>query len=263
MSSLAVSLERLDNGLRLLLCPTQLAPVVEVQVWADVGSADEGSDEAGLAHFHEHMLFKGTGRRGLGEIDREIDGAGGRINAHTSYDVTVYHATLPAAEVALGIDVLADAVIDSVFDPSEIEHEIEVVLSEIRGSEDSPGDVVGNALCAAAYRRHPYRAPILGTPESVASFDRDRVRRFFKRWYTPDRLCVVAAGDFDPEAVREQVRASFGALPAGAARRERPAEPPQDGLRAAVLVRPFKRQPGYGQRRLRLRASDDRNRPRD
>jgi len=236
-----ISLERLDNGLRLLLCPTQLAPVVEVQVWADVGSADERADEAGLAHFHEHMLFKGTGRRGLGEIAGEIEGAGGRINAYTSFDVTVYHATLPAAEVALGIDVLADAVVDSTFDPQEITREIEVVLEEIRSSEDSPGSVVGNALCATAFRQHPYRAPILGTHESVASFDRDRVRHFFEHWYTPDRLCVVAAGDFDPNAVREQVRASFGSLPAGTARRERPCEPAQDSPRTAVLARPFER----------------------
>ncbi|HJO22576.1 MAG: pitrilysin family protein [Myxococcota bacterium] len=241
MNAPAVCLERLDNGLRLLLCPAQLAPVAEVQIWADVGAADEGADEAGLAHFHEHMLFKGTGRRGLGEISGEIEGAGGRINAHTSHDVTVYHATLPAAEVALGIDVLADAVTDSVFDAVEISREIEVVLEEIRSSEDSPGSVVGNALCAAAYHRHPYRAPILGTPKSVASIDRNRVQRFFEHWYTPDRLCVVVAGDFDPDAVRDQVRTSLGSLPAGTTRRKRPKESRQDGLRTVVLARPFER----------------------
>jgi len=241
LSAAPATLERLDNGLRLVLCPARLAPVAEVQVWADVGSADERDGEAGLAHFHEHMLFKGTGRRGLGEIAGEIEGAGGRINAYTSFDVTVYHATLPAAEVALGIDVLGDAVVDSAFDPGEIVREIDVVLEEIRASEDSPGSVVGNALCATVYESHPYGSPILGSPESVESFNRDRVRGFFERWYTPDHLCVVVAGDFDADAVRRQVKATFGTLSPGDARRDRPTEAAQDGPRAAVLSRPFER----------------------
>ena len=103
-----------------------------------VGSADERPGEDGLAHFHEHMLFKGTERRGVGEVAGDVEGAGGRINAYTSFDVTVYHATLPSDGSTLGIDVLADAVLHSVFDPSEISREIEVVLEEIRRGEDSP-----------------------------------------------------------------------------------------------------------------------------
>ncbi|MGI9589925.1 MAG: M16 family metallopeptidase, partial [Myxococcota bacterium] len=130
-----------------------------------MGSADERPFESGLAHFHEHMLFKGTERRGVGEVAGEIEGAGGRINAFTSLDVTVYHATLPSDELELGIDVLADAVLHSAFDPEEIAREIEVVLEEIRRSEDSPGHVLGNAVFAEAFRVHPYGAPILGSPE--------------------------------------------------------------------------------------------------
>ena len=241
MSQPEIRCEILPNGLSVLLQPARLAPVVEVQVWANVGSGDERAHEAGLAHFHEHMLFKGTERRGVGEVAGEVEGAGGRINAYTSLDVTVYHATLPAAEVATGIDVLSDAVLNSRFDPVEIEREIEVVLEEIRRSEDSPGHVLSEAVFAEAYRVHPYRAPVLGTPESVASFDRERIRAFFDRWYRPDNLCVVAVGDFDPDAVLQQVRAAFdGALP-GAAQRARPSEPAQDGLRSGVWARPFER----------------------
>ena len=184
MSPPPIRSHTLDNGLSVLLRETHLAPVVEVEIWADVGSADERSGEAGLAHFHEHMLFKGTQRRGLGQIAAEIEGAGGRINAYTSFDVTVYHATLPAAELSLGLDVLADAVTASIFPPEEIAREVEVVLEEIRGAEDSPGSVLGNAVFAAAWDRHPYRAPILGSRESVASFDQSRVRAFFERWPT-------------------------------------------------------------------------------
>jgi zinc protease len=224
-----------------LLCETHVAPVVEVQIWASVGSADERASEAGLAHFHEHMLFKGTERRDVGQVAGEVEGAGGRINAFTSFDVTVYHATLPAGECAVGLDVLADAVLHSRFDPGEIAREIEVVLEEIRRSEDSPGHVLGNAVHAEAYREHPYRAPILGTAESVASFDRDKVRAFFERWYTPDHLCVAVAGDVDPVAFRDQVREIFGEVAPGGVRRQRRDEPVQRGLRSVVLARPFER----------------------
>ena len=108
--------EVLPNGLTLLLRESHLAPVADLQIWAKVGSADERANEAGLAHFHEHMLFKGTERRGVGEVAGEVEGAGGRINAYTSFDVTVYYATLPSVALPTGLDVLSDAVRHSTFD---------------------------------------------------------------------------------------------------------------------------------------------------
>jgi zinc protease len=238
---LPVHREVLENGLTLLLCETHHAPVAELQVWARVGSADERPFESGLAHFHEHMLFKGTERRAVGEVAGEVEGAGGRINAFTSYDVTAYHATVPSDRIAVGVEVLADAVLHSVFDPDEIDREIEVVLEEIRRSEDSPHHVLSNAVFAEAYRVHPYHAPILGTPESVGGFDRERVRSFFRRWYTAENLVFVAAGDFDAERLAREVRRAFEDAARGGARRERPEEPVQTGLRPVVLARPFER----------------------
>jgi len=236
-----VRCEVLPNGLTVLLQPAHLAPVVELQIWANVGSGDERPHESGLAHFHEHMLFKGTERRDVGEVAGEVEGAGGRINAYTSLDVTVYHATLPAAELATGLDVLSDAVLHSTFDPVEIEREIEVVLEEIRRSEDTPSQVLSEAVFREAYHVHPYRSPVLGTPESVASFDRERVRAFFERWYRADNLSFVAVGDFEADALLEQVRAAFANAEPGAARRERPKEPVQSGLRCGIWARPFER----------------------
>src|SRR3990172_6725714 len=110
-SQLPVRREALENGLVLLLCETHAAPVAEIQIVVRAGSADERPGGAGLAPFHEHMLFKGTARRGVGEIAGEVEGAGGRINAYTSFDVTVYHATLPSDRLEVGLDVLADAVL--------------------------------------------------------------------------------------------------------------------------------------------------------
>jgi zinc protease len=233
--------EVLPNGLSLLLRESHLAAVAELQIWAKVGSADERPGEEGLAHFHEHMLFKGTEKRGVGEVASAIEGIGGRINAYTSYDTTVYHATVPAAGLDDALDVLVDMVRRSAFDPDEIAREIEVVLDEIRRSDDSPHSVCAEALFAAAYQVHPYRAPILGTRESVSTFSRERVQTFFRRWYAPDNLLVVACGDFDaPELARKLARAFEDAEPAGA-RRDRPTEPQQRAVRSLLLRRPFER----------------------
>jgi len=236
--------ETLENGLVLLLREAHTAPVAELQIAARVGSADEGAGEAGLAHFHEHMLFKGTERRGVEEIAGAIEGAGGRVNAYTSFDNTVYHATVPTrgdGALDLALDVLVDMVRHARFDPDEIEREIEVVIEEIRRSDDSPHHVCGDALFAERYHEHPYRAPILGTADSVARFNREGVRAFFDRWYAPDNLTVVATGDFDTATLAARLRAAFAdAEPRGAAH-GRVEEPPQRGLRCRVLRRPFER----------------------
>lgn len=229
----------LPNGLKILLRESHRSPVVELQIWAGVGSADERPGEEGLAHFHEHMLFKGTKRRGVGEVAGEVEGLGGHINAYTSFDQTVYHATLPSGAWREGLDVLVDAVRYSVFDDEEVAREREVVLEEIRRSEDTPGHVLGDLAFRESYRTHPYRLPILGPAENVAGFDRERVRRFFERWYTPDNLIVVAVGDFDSEEMAREIEAHFMDAHPGGAQRERPAEPPRNGLHVAVLRRPF------------------------
>lgn len=236
-----IHFERLPNGLELLVRESHAAAVAEVQIFARVGSADERPGEAGLAHFHEHMLFKGTSRRSVGQVAGEVEGAGGHINAYTSFDATVYHATVPSDRTELALDVLADAVSDPLFEPEEIRREVEVVLEEIRRSEDNPHHVLGNAVFAEVYRRHPYRAPILGTPESVAAFDRARVRSFFERWYLPGQLFVVVVGDVDTSRVCEVVRALFEQAPARRRRRSRTPEPSAGDFRTVVLQRPFER----------------------
>jgi len=233
--------ETLPSGLTVLLCESEIAPVAEIQLWARVGSADERAEESGLAHFHEHMLFKGTARRSVGDIAGDVEGAGGRINAFTSFDATCYHATLPTAQLEAGVDVLTDALLHSTFPPEEIEREIEVVLEEIRRSEDSPTQVLGQAVFAECYREHPYRAPILGTRESVESFDRARVRAFYERWYTPDNLLAVAVGEFDAAHLIEQLESDFRSRARGNAARIRAVEPPQTERRIVVCERPFER----------------------
>jgi len=229
----------LPNGLTILLRESHRAAVVELQIWANVGSADERPGEEGLAHFHEHMLFKGTERRAVGDVAGEVEGLGGQINAYTSFDSTVYHVTMPAEAWREGLDVLVDAVRHSVFEPEEVEREREVVLEEIRRSEDTPGHVLGDLAFRESFRVHPYGQPILGPAENVAGFDRARVRRFFERWYTPEHLMVVAVGDFDSAEMTAEIERLFGDAKPGQARRERPTEPPPEAMRIRLLRRPF------------------------
>ncbi|MFO0689228.1 MAG: pitrilysin family protein [Myxococcota bacterium] len=229
----------LPNGLTLLLRESHRDPVVELQIWAGVGSADERPGEEGLAHFHEHMLFKGTARRGVGEVAGEVEGLGGQINAYTSFDTTVYHATLPASEWRSGLDVLVDAVRFSIFDDEEIAREREVVLEEIRRSEDTPGHVLSDLCFREAFRVHRYGQPILGPADNVARFDRARVRRFFERWYTPDNLMVVAVGDFESSEMTAEIERLFADARPGQARRERSDEPTPREAVVRVLRKPF------------------------
>ena len=229
----------LDNGLTILLRESHLAPVVELQIWTQVGSADERPGEEGLAHFHEHMLFKGTARRGVGEVAGEIEGLGGQINAYTSFDSTVYHATLPSAAWRDGLDVLTDAVRNSIFDEQEVQREREVVLEEIKRSEDTPGHVLGDLAFRACYPDHPYGLPILGPASNVARFDRAQVRRFFERWYTPDHMAVVAVGDFDCEEVASEIARQFADATPGDVRRQRPPARAPRALTVALERRAF------------------------
>ena len=142
----------LDNGLHVILVEDHSAPVVALNVWVRVGSADERDEQWGMAHVHEHMLFKGTERRGVGEIASTVEGAGGNINAFTSYDMTVYHITMASRDAGVGFDVLADAMQSSTFDAAELAKEEEVVIEEIRRSDDSPDNL---ALAGAVRDRVP------------------------------------------------------------------------------------------------------------
>lgn len=226
----------LANGLRVILQETHAAPVVAYSLWVRVGSGDETDAESGIAHVHEHMLFKGTARRGVGEIAMAVEGSGGQINAYTSFDQTVYYCTIASRYLDVGLDVLADAAQNSSFDPGELAREEEVVLEEIKRGEDSPGTKISRILFETAYRVHPYRRPIIGTEAHVRSFSREMITDFYRRWYVPNNMVLVAVGDFGTEALRRKIEEAFGAFPAkpvpGGGRS---GEPPQTALRSAVV----------------------------
>ncbi len=229
----------LDNSLTLLLLEDHSAPVVALQTWVKVGSADEPEKLAGISHLIEHMLFKGTESRELGEIAREIEGKGGDINAYTSFDQTVYHLVIASRYFETGLSVLADALQHSTFDPEELEKEKEVVLEEIRRAEDIPESKLSRDLFALSYQRHPYRRPILGSQKAVAGLSRKEVWEFYKEWYLPGNTCLIIVGDFNTEEVLPKIKGAFenwiGPPQAEMTRHGRASEPKQDQLRITIL----------------------------
>jgi len=199
----------LDNGLKVVLEENHAAPVVALQVWVKIGSADERDEEAGMCHFIEHMIFKGTEKRKVREMAKEIESLGGSINAWTSYDQTVYHVTLASRYGEVGLDILADAIQHSTFDAAELEKEREVILEEIRMGEDDPGRRIFKQTMAALFKKHPYGRPIIGHENTVARITRDQMVSFFRRWYVPNRMVFVAAGDFNRSDMEKKVREVF------------------------------------------------------
>jgi zinc protease len=227
---------QLDNGLTVLLEENHSAPVVAVNVWVKVGSACEEDGEYGLAHVHEHMVFKGTEKRGVGEIARVIEGDGGDINAYTSFDETVYYVVIASRFLDTALDVLSDAMEKSKFDPNELNKELEVVLEEIRRGEDTPSRKLSERLFSEAYTVHPYGRPVIGGEESVRNFTRERVVNFYKKWYSPSNMVLVLVGDFDTRKVIPRIKETFGAIKARPIPRcEVPEEPSQKELRSFVF----------------------------
>jgi zinc protease len=201
--------KQLDNGLRVLVQQVPTAKVVSVVLGVDAGSADEGPKQHGAAHFVEHMLFKGTKRRGLGQIDEEIEGIGGCINAYTSHDETVYYSTVRAERWKDALDVLIDMLTGSLFRENDLEIERQVILEELRGTEESPGEVLGRALSKALWPTHPYGRPVGALPEDVASLSTSDIQAFWRKWYRPGRLVLSVAGPVAPEEVLTALEGHF------------------------------------------------------
>ncbi|WP_457755705.1 M16 family metallopeptidase [Thermodesulfatator indicus] len=203
----------LDNGLTLIVEENHRAPVVSVQVWVKAGSAYEKDDEAGITHLIEHMIFKGTEKRKPGEIADTIESFGGNINAFTSYDYTCYYVNGPSEILDTALDVLSDAIFHSVFDPTELEREKQVVLEEMRMRQDRPALALAEAVMQKAYLKYPYRRPIIGYPETVKAITRDDILKYMARRYRPAHMAVVIVGDVEAETALAKAATYFGQEP--------------------------------------------------
>ncbi len=224
----------LPNGLTVYLAPCKDVPVVALQAWIRVGSALESESEAGISHVLEHMLFKGTRRRGVGEIALEIEAAGGDINAWTEFNNTAYHVVIASRYFDTGLDVLADALQHSSFDAQELDRERQVVLEEMQQGEDSPHRVNFHQLFDLAFRKHPYGKPVIGRRDTVLGFTRKDLRDFHRRWYAPNNMRFIVVGDIDPDRVLKQIRRAFRTKRRPVPKRPRLVEPPQRRPRLAI-----------------------------
>ncbi|MFA5056913.1 MAG: pitrilysin family protein [Opitutaceae bacterium] len=204
----------LANGLTVLLKHDPAAAIASVQVWVKTGSIHEGTQlGAGLSHFLEHMLFKGTARRTAREISTTVQAHGGYLNAYTTFDRTVYYIDVPAEHTAVAIDILGDTVLHSTLPADEVAREREVILREIDMGRDDPDQRLGETLFATAFREHPYRHPIIGYREVFSGVTREDLLAYYRARYVPNNLVLVIVGAFDAAVVHEAIREHFGSLP--------------------------------------------------
>jgi predicted Zn-dependent peptidase len=206
----------LSNGLRIVTEHMPGLHSASIGIWVGAGGRHERIEQNGIAHFLEHMAFKGTKTRSALQIAEAIEDVGGYINAYTSREMTAYYARVLEDDVTLGLEVIADILLNPVFDPSEIEVERGVILQEIGQALDTPDDVIFDWLQEAAYPDQALGRTILGPSERVSSFSRDDLSGFVGEHYGPNQMILSAAGGIDHDAIVRQAEDLFGHLPRSA-----------------------------------------------
>jgi zinc protease len=203
---------RLRNGLQVLIVERHLDPVVAVMLWYRVGSRDESPAEAGMSHFLEHMMFKGTPRFGKGEVDLRTTVLGGSNNAYTSMDHTAYWFELASDRWETALELEADRMRGLALDPREFEAEKAVVLEELSMGEDDPWRRLSRQVGELVFGAHPYGRPIIGTVDALGRMTPEQMGAFHRRHYHPRNATLVIAGDVKPRAAMAAVREHFGGL---------------------------------------------------
>ncbi|MFN7918369.1 MAG: pitrilysin family protein [Vicinamibacterales bacterium] len=204
--------DALGNGLRLLTEQMNSVRSVSIGVWLTRGSRHETAEQGGIAHFVEHMLFKGTHTRTAEDIAQAIDSIGGQLDAFTAKEYASYYIKVLDEHLPLALDILSDIVLNPAFDPEDVEREKKVIVEEIKMVEDTPDDLVHEIFTQGFWEDHPLGRPILGTRETVESFTSDSLRTYFRGAYTPRNLIVSAVGNLQHDNVRALVEERFGHL---------------------------------------------------
>jgi zinc protease len=229
----------LDNGLNVLLRESRHAPVTTFWIWYRVGSRNEVPGVTGIAHWVEHMLFKGSEAFPKGETDRQISRSGGAFNGFTWLDFTTFFETLPADRIDLALRIEADRMSNALFDPEEVDLERTVIISERQGHENEPIFLLSEEVVGAAFRVHPYHHETIGDMCDLETMTREDLWRHYQTYYGPNNALAVAVGDFDASQMLARITELFGAVPA---RVDPPPvnrpEPPQRGERRVELEGP-------------------------
>jgi len=232
----------LGNGLQVLVIPDHRTPVVTQMIWYKVGSADETPGKSGLAHFLEHLMFKGTSKHPVGEFSQTVLRIGGNENAFTSTDYTGYYQRVPREQLGKMMDFEADRMTGLILKDENVLPERDVVLEEFNMRvANNPEARLIEQIMAALYLNHPYGRPVIGWRQEIEKLDREDALAFYKRFYAPNNASLVIAGDIDANNVRPMVERAFGEIPAQPAipaKRLRPQEPEPAASRTVTLSDP-------------------------
>jgi zinc protease len=242
------------NGLQVVVIPDHRTPTVTQMIWYKVGSADETPGKSGLAHFLEHLMFKGTAKHPAGEFSQSVVRVGGSENAFTSYDYTGYYQSVPRDKLALMMDFESDRMTGLILKDENVLPERDVVLEEYNMRvANSPDARLTEQVMAALYLNHPYGRPVIGWHAEIEKLNREEALDFYRRHYAPNNATLVVAGDITADDLRPMVEATYGKVapqPSIPAKRIRPQEPPPAGPRTVTLADPRAEQPSL--RRLYL-----------
>jgi zinc protease len=236
----------LDNGLEVVVIPDHRAPVVTHMIWYRNGSADDPIGKSGIAHFLEHLMFKGTARHATGEFSNVVAELGGQENAFTSYDYTSYYQRVAREHLGRMMEFEADRMTGLILADDQVRPERDVVLEERRMRTDSdPSQQLSEAMQSALYAHHPYGLPIIGWEHEIAALSREDALAYYQRFYTPENAALVVAGDVEADEVRALAQATYGRIPKRGEppRRTRPIEPPLRAHRLVSLADPKVEQP--------------------
>ncbi len=229
----------LDNGLQVVVIPDHRAPVVTHMLWYKVGSADEDPGKSGIAHFFEHLMFKGTSNYGPGVFSARVADIGGRENAFTSYDYTAYYQQIAPAALPEMMAMEADRMTNLILTEDVIAPERDVVIEERNMRvENDPRSLLSEEVSATLYQNHPYRIPVIGWMHEIVKLNREDAIDFYRRYYAPNNAILVVAGDVDAATVRELAGNTYGKIPRGPdlPARARPTEPEQNTKRTVTLA---------------------------
>ena len=242
----------LENGLQVIVVENHRIPVVTHMVWYRTGSADEQRGTSGIAHFLEHLMFRGTGDLAPGEFSRIVNRNGGQDNAFTSWDYTAYFQTVAADRLELMMKLEADRMANLALTDAVVLPERDVILEERRQRIDNnPSAILGEQMRAAQYLHHPYRIPIIGWESEMRTLSTQDALDWYKRWYVPNNAFVVIAGDVTVEQVRPLAEKYYGPIPRREiAPRDRVNEPPQQAARRLELSDARVQQPSFSRQYL-------------
>ncbi|MGI4789387.1 MAG: M16 family metallopeptidase [Janthinobacterium lividum] len=229
----------LANGLQVLIAPSDAADLVTMDVWVGAGTRRETAENNGVAHFMEHLIFKGTPTRKPGEIDAAIENLGGTLNAATSYDWAHFYGTVDSADTPAALAILSDALMNSQMRQADIDAEKPVILSEMARDTSSATERVSRVYNALTFPDHPYGRPLLGTAHHVSDMSRQTILEFYHTYYAPANATLILAGKITPEAGLALAQKDFGAWPVRAVPNDKTLpEEPQTTIREQNLTAP-------------------------